>query len=191
MYRFKAWGAEIDGVEGRVGAPLQTRQQLWRLVAMIVKTGWASKAVLQRVCGFEALALQFRRELFALLHRGMFSSTAWTCIAGAAGHILDQLRSVRYHLPLASWHMRRAASRSFLATDATPTSGGVALDPIEEPTEVSQFASTVAEALESGVKLFFLADQPHKPAGCESPWTGSSKARKPLLCWRPDPAVFE
>ena len=38
--------------------------------------------------------------------------------------VCDELRSIALHLPLAKWNMRRSVSKSILATDATPTSGG-------------------------------------------------------------------
>ena len=42
---FKAWGGEIDGVQGRVGAPKAVRQQVWYLISIVVEKGWASEAV--------------------------------------------------------------------------------------------------------------------------------------------------
>ncbi|CAE7783373.1 unnamed protein product, partial [Symbiodinium pilosum] len=36
---FKAWGGEIDGVQGRVGAPKAVRQQVWYLISIVVEKG--------------------------------------------------------------------------------------------------------------------------------------------------------
>lgn len=39
---FKAWGAEVDGVVGAVGAPLQVRQQLWQLLRRVAQSGFCT-----------------------------------------------------------------------------------------------------------------------------------------------------
>ncbi|CAE7910725.1 unnamed protein product, partial [Symbiodinium necroappetens] len=36
---FRAWGAHVDGVKGRVGAPLEVRRQVWKLISAIVRAG--------------------------------------------------------------------------------------------------------------------------------------------------------
>lgn len=48
---FKAWGAEIDGVQGVVGAPLLFRQQTWSLIQQVVLLGWCNKKILQKNLG--------------------------------------------------------------------------------------------------------------------------------------------
>ena len=48
---FKAWGAEVDGVLGRVGAPLEVRRQIWVVIQKVVALGAASRRVLQKVVG--------------------------------------------------------------------------------------------------------------------------------------------
>ena len=37
---FKAWSAEVDGVQGKVAAPLLVRQQVWMLIYKLVSWGW-------------------------------------------------------------------------------------------------------------------------------------------------------
>ncbi|CAK9053588.1 Uncharacterized protein YMR196W [Durusdinium trenchii] len=44
---FKAWGAEVDGVTGRVGAPKSVRQQVWTLLWRVILGGATTKGVLQ------------------------------------------------------------------------------------------------------------------------------------------------
>ena len=124
--RFKAWGAEVDGVGGTVGAPLAVRREIWLLISRCVRAGRASKAVLQKLVGFLAFAFQFRRELFCLMHR------IYVFVAGLPedrvmklpAYILDELRALALHLPFARWKMRRRLHPTILATDATPSSGG-------------------------------------------------------------------
>ncbi|CAE7267798.1 unnamed protein product, partial [Symbiodinium sp. CCMP2456] len=126
LVHFKAWGAEVDGVQGKAGAPLEARRQVWFLIAKLVSGGFASRVVLQRVVGYLAFIFQFRRELYGLLHH-MYKYLAkmpegrWVPLPG---HILDELRSCALHLPFATWNMRKHLSSLVVATDATPTAGG-------------------------------------------------------------------
>ena len=124
--KFKAWGAKIDGVRGTVGAPLEMRRQVWSLIAKTVQSGTASKEILQKLLGFIAFIFQYRREMFSLIHHlYMFveklkpGRKVWL-----PAFVLDELRSVALHLPMAQWCMRKRLHESLLATDATPTSGG-------------------------------------------------------------------
>lgn len=48
---FRAWGAEVHGIKGTVGAPLQSRRDLWILIGAIVRTGFVTKNILQRLLG--------------------------------------------------------------------------------------------------------------------------------------------
>ncbi|CAE7035325.1 unnamed protein product [Symbiodinium sp. CCMP2592] len=124
--RFKAWGAEVDGIRGTVGAPLEMRQQVWSLIAKTVHAGTASKEILQKLLGFIAFIFQYRREMFSLIHHLYIfveklvpGKKVWL-----PAFVLDELRSVALHLPMAQWCMRKRLHSSLLATDATPTSGG-------------------------------------------------------------------
>ncbi|CAE7366038.1 unnamed protein product, partial [Symbiodinium microadriaticum] len=124
--KFKAWGAKIDGVRGTVGAPLEMRRQVWSLISKTVQSGTASKEILQKLLGFIAFIFQYRREMFSLIHHlYMFveklkpGRKVWL-----PAFVLDELRSVALHLPMAQWCMRKRLHESLLATDATPTSGG-------------------------------------------------------------------
>ena len=123
---FKAWGGEVDGVRGCIGAPKAVRQQLWFLIMLVCEQGWASKNVLEKINGFLAFAFQFRREFFALQHKvytfvSKMPAGRWIRLPG---FVTDELRSLSLHLPFAHWNMRRRISESVLATDATPMSGG-------------------------------------------------------------------
>ena len=116
----------MDGSQGRVGAPLRVRQQLWYLISLIVESGWASKAVMEKINGFLAFAFQFRRELFCLRHRiyNYVSGMPVGLWLPLPGFVLDELRSLSIHLPYATWNMRRRLSTTVLANDATPIGGG-------------------------------------------------------------------
>ena len=123
---FKAWGAEVCGIRGRVGAPKKIRQQVWYLISLIVESGWACKGVLEKVNGFLAFAFLFRRELFCLQHRiytyvSKMPDAKWVRLPS---YVVDELHSLSLHLVFAEWDMRYKLSSSILATDATPTSGG-------------------------------------------------------------------
>ena len=126
---FKAWGAEIDGVRGTVGAPMEVRQQLWVLIEKLVASGFACKSVLQKINGYLSFCFQYRRELYALQHHifkhiDRMDARRWVRLPQ---HIADELRSCALHLPFARCSMRRRLSSTILATDATPTSGGSVL----------------------------------------------------------------
>ena len=73
--QFKAWGAEIDGVRGHAGAPLEVRRQVWHILRKIVELGFCTKEILQRILGFVCFIFQYRRELQSAaphlqVHRG-------------------------------------------------------------------------------------------------------------------------
>ena len=63
---FKAWGAHVDGIIGKVGVSIEVRRQVWVLLSKIVAGGWSNKDVLRRVLGFLAYIFQYRRELYCL-----------------------------------------------------------------------------------------------------------------------------
>ena len=125
---FKAWGAEVKGLEGTVGAPLDFRRQVWKLLQRIIKLGWCTKRILQKLLGYTCFIFQYRRELFALQHHiykfvQRLPNKGWRRLPV---FICDELRSMAYYIPVARWNMRKQLSPSLLATDATPTSGGAA-----------------------------------------------------------------
>lgn len=131
---FKAWGAEICGIKGRVGAPLEFRRQVWKLMQQVVRLGWCTKRILQKLMGYCCFIFQYRRELFALQHHiykfiHKMPDRGWKRLPP---FICDELRSMAYHFPFSFWNMRKRLSPSLLATDATPTSGGAARALISE-----------------------------------------------------------
>ena len=131
---FKAWGAEIDGIQGVAGAPLLFRQQTWSLIQQVVLLGWCNKKILQKILGYVCFIFQFRREMYCLQHHiykyidGM--GERWRRLPG---FICDELRSIAFHLPFAKWNMRKVFSPFLLATDATPTSGGACVAQLPVP----------------------------------------------------------
>ena len=132
--KFKAWGAEVDGVRGRAGAPLDVRRQVWQILRKIVDLGFCTKEILQRVLGFVCFIFQYRREFYSLQHHiyryieGM-KIDRWVRLPN---QILDELRSIAFHLPFAFWSMRRELGRDLVATDATPTTGGATSAAVSE-----------------------------------------------------------
>ena len=123
---FKAWGAEVDGVQGRAGAPVSVRRQVWQILRKIVELGFCTKEILQRVLGFVCFIFQYRREFYSLQHHIYSYIESMKCERWVRlpNHIVDELRSIALHLPFAVWHMRKELSPELIATDATPTSGG-------------------------------------------------------------------
>lgn len=125
---FKAWGAQIDGVKGKVAAPDEMRQQTWCLFYRVVQLGLCSKTILQKLLGYSCFIFQFRRECFSVQHHiykfvSKMPKEGWIRLPP---HILDELRAMAYLIPLACWDMRKKIGTSVLSTDATPSSGGAA-----------------------------------------------------------------
>lgn len=126
--KFKAWGAEIDGIQGRAGAPLHVRRQLWLLLMKTIKVGYSSKELLQRILGYNCFAFQYRREFYALQHHiyKFLETMKEGCLQRLPPHVLDELRAMSLHLPFCVWRMRRDFYPSLLSTDATPSAAGAA-----------------------------------------------------------------
>ena len=121
---FKAWGAEIYGIQGVAGAPLLFRQQTWSLIQLVL-LGWCNKKNLQKILGYFCFICKFRREMYCLQHHiYKYIDTMGERWRRLPGFICDELRSIAFHLPFAKWNMRKVFSPLLLATDATPTSGG-------------------------------------------------------------------
>ena len=183
LVRFKAWGAEIDGILGKAGAPLEARRQVWVLIAKLVTGGFACRGVLQRVVGYLAFIFQYRRELYGLLHH-MYKYLAkmpegrWVPLPG---HILDELRSCALHLPFATWNMRKGISSTVIATDATPTAGGAVTASV--PKAVARALWRHTEVKGAAVRLD--RDQDFL-FGAEAPREASRFASlvSECLCWR-------
>ena len=126
--KFKAWGAEIDGIRGRAGAPLHVRQQLWLLLMKTIKLGYSSKEFLQRILGYICFVFQYRREFYALQHHiyKFLETMKGGCLQRLPPHVLDELRAMSLHLPFCVWRIRRDFYSSLLSTDATPSAAGAA-----------------------------------------------------------------
>lgn len=132
---FKAWGAEVRGVLGTVGAPLLVRQQLWLLLKRVATGGYCTLHTMQKLMGFVCFAFQYRRECFALQHHiyKYMESMHETKTCWLPLFIRDELMSMALHLPFCVWDMRKRFSQQVLATDATPSTGGAVLASAPEP----------------------------------------------------------
>ena len=60
-------------------------------------------------------------------------------------YVLDEIRSIAYHLPLYSCNLRRSLYASLLATDATPVSGGSTRARITKPLARQLFDRSVCK----------------------------------------------
>jgi hypothetical protein len=58
---FKAWGAEVLGGLGKVGAPFTTRRELWRVARAVAVFSYIGKTVVRQVLGSVASCFVFRR----------------------------------------------------------------------------------------------------------------------------------
>lgn len=153
LTEFKAWGAEVKGVEGTVGAPKVFRQQTWILLGKVVKLGFCTRNILQKLLGYVCFIFQFRREMYSLQHhiykfvQGM-PNHGWRRLPG---FVIDELRSIGLHLPFCIWDMRRELHTSLLSTDATPTSAGAAR--AEVPSELASELWKLSEVKGAAVRL--------------------------------------
>ena len=75
-------GGEVDGEEGRIGAPRESRQDLWKLTNMLLGLGWANQFVLQALLGLYAATWAFKKECFAVFH-GIYKYVDAHPLAGA------------------------------------------------------------------------------------------------------------
>ena len=182
---FKAWGAELEGVKGTVGAPLAMKQQVWWLWNRVVCLGEATKCILQKLLGYTCFIFQYRREYFSLMHHifKFVDGMADDSVMRIPSHILDEIRSIQVHFPFAKWNMRRWLDQSILATDATPTSAGAtrALASARLAQELWKRSEIRGEAVrldrsDGGVELAGL-EEPKEPSRFGSaiaeclPWT--------------------
>ncbi|CAE7434654.1 unnamed protein product, partial [Symbiodinium sp. KB8] len=186
LTNFKAWGAEVDGILGKVGAPLHVRQQVWMLIFKIVSGGFCSKDVLRKVLGYLSYIFQYRRELYCLHHHiykyvSEMPEGRWVKLPN---YVADELRSCALHLPFAVWHMRTPLASTLVATDATPTSGGAVAVDIPRPLaqELWRQSEMKGEAvrLDRGAAEEVLCAEPKEPSVFAStvaecmPWTVTS-----------------
>ena len=111
------WGAEVSGVEGHVGAPLKFRQETWNLICRVVKFGFCSKKILQKILFH--FSIQARALQFATPYLQICPGVAYKWVAPIPGFILDELRSIGLHPGFAVWDMRRPLSETLVSTDAT------------------------------------------------------------------------
>ena len=168
--RFKAWGAEIDGVLGRASGPLSARRQVWLLIRKVVALGQCTKRGLQRLLGLITFHCQFRRELFSLQHHvhKFIASLPEDHVVRLPGFVLDELRSLGLHLPFCFTDLRRSLAEKILATDATPSSGGAAVasassDLVEELWRLSEHRGE-AIRLDRGTAFLADIDEPKAPS---------------------------
>ena len=123
---FKAWGASMDGISGKVGCPMLVRRLVWKLLLKVTCEGRCTKNILQKLLGYVCFILQFRREFYALQHlfyKYVDGMPGGKCVKLPA-FVIDEIRSIMLRIPFSVWNMRRNISETVHATDATPTAGG-------------------------------------------------------------------
>ena len=123
---FRAWGAELKGGLGTLGAPLASRFHLFQITLSILTFGRITKHILQQLLGIFASVLVFRRECFSSFHHMYYyldglPQAGWVDIPT---FIADELRAVCLQLPICQTNLRAEPSTRVLATDATITHAG-------------------------------------------------------------------
>lgn len=150
---FKAWGASVDGISGKVGCPLNVRRQVWKLLWQVTCEGKCTKNILQKLLGYVCFIFQFRREFYALQHhiyKYVDSMPGGKCVRLPA-FVIDEIRSIMLHIPFSVWNMRRELSEKILATDAAPTAGGATTASV--PSELARKLWSCCETRGEAVRL--------------------------------------
>ena len=123
--KFKAWGAEVDGVVGSVGAPLDFRRELWRLVSITLLLGSAHQKLYQIILGLFAVCFTYCRPMFAIFHHVYVYvdnlGPGWHRIPPFIG---EELHSASLLLAISTVNIRAPVSTTLYATDATPLRAG-------------------------------------------------------------------
>ena len=114
------WRVRLDGVSGTLGFPLTLRLSLM-LISMLVAAMGVNRMLLQRLLGGWALALAFRREVFASLDVSYTAATALPPCRRCRvnGHFIDELVLVTGLAPLET-NLRAEPCEKLFATGASP-----------------------------------------------------------------------
>ncbi len=126
-----AWGAEIRGAAGKVGAPRARRAALSALSVRIARAGVASPALLARVLGLWTDVLLYRREAFSVID-AIYDFTADPDDSRAhllPGPVRTELLLLAALAPLLETDLRAEVSPELFVSDASPSgTGAVAVD---------------------------------------------------------------
>jgi hypothetical protein len=120
---FVAWGTEVRGRRGRVGAPLLKRSMICGMLSCVLLQTHISKKILERAVAQTTHPLMHRRELLSILSdtylfMNSISYQGVYCIPDA---IRSELVMLALCLPLCEADVRWPISEKVSATDATPT----------------------------------------------------------------------
>ena len=125
---FQAWGAEIEGVEGLLGAKRSRMASLSCVTAMVAKSPLLTRHLLDTLLGCWAFVFQFRRPLFSIIQNLYHVSSP----DGSAKAPFKIPLAVRQELQLLSilgstalTSMRAPVSGTVFGTDASPDGAGL------------------------------------------------------------------
>jgi hypothetical protein len=129
---FKAWGAEVDGLDGRICAGADRRLGLMKALSVLLRDGCAHKNLLEKLLGHCGFVFSFKRHMLSIFHRAYrfvnsMPEGKWVRLDV---DILDEFRAALLHIPFAFSNLRAPLSSSLWATDATPVSGGATVAPL-------------------------------------------------------------
>lgn len=125
---FQAWGAEIEGVEGLLGAKRSRISSLSCVTALCAKSQVATRHLLEVLLGCWAFILQFRRPLFSMIQKLYHIGS----LDGLADTPFKLPREAQQELQLlailgttALTSMRTPVSSTLYGSDASPDGAGL------------------------------------------------------------------
>ncbi len=117
------WGAEVNGVEGRVRANLKRAIPLVHVLLRVVRLGRSTVSLLEVLAGALVACFQFRRRFMSMLHeiycaqRGRQRDD----IVVFSKQLKDELLCCAGLVVLSGFNLRLKPSRFLVATDASST----------------------------------------------------------------------
>jgi hypothetical protein len=133
---FKAWGADVDGLAGRICAGADRRLRPMRALSVLLRDGCAHKRLFEKFLGHCGFVFSSKRHMLSIFHRAYrvvnsMPDGKWVKLDS---DILDEFRAALMHTPFAFCSLRAPLGETLWATDATPTSGGSTVAPLAEGT---------------------------------------------------------
>jgi hypothetical protein len=132
---FTAWGTEVHGKSGKVGAPRATRVQLVHLGLLALSLPVLSKELLQSLLGSLVYPLSHRKVLMSHLGRTYtFVSNAPEKVGIKLPHdVKQELLGAVLSLCVAETDIRAPVSTLITASDATPQTAAVVQATVSRP----------------------------------------------------------
>jgi hypothetical protein len=124
--QFLAWGTHVDGLRGKVRAPVEKCAEIWGLTLACLTSRFVVKEVVSRLLGLMVHPILHARHLSAALGR-VYTWHAQlapaTCVTWPQD-VREELLAASLSLLVAETDIRRMVGVRVSTTDATPVSGG-------------------------------------------------------------------